>query len=213
MRDPGLLEEVFRLACRYIGQAPATATLAREANRSLGAGVGVDRLRHYLRFLGDSLLLRLVPPLEIRLKKVASGPKICLADHGLRASWLQELVPIDPNRLESEPHLTTLAGHIAESVLGATACTIHGLDVAHVPARRDDPEIDFVFTIGTRRIPVEVKYQRRIEALNDTEGLRTFLEKTANNAPMGLLITQAETDVVLDPRIVALPLSSFMLLR
>jgi hypothetical protein len=70
-----------------------------------------------------------------------------------------------------------------------------------------------VLTIGTRRIPLEVKYQRRIDPLADTEGLRAFIERRVNNAPFGLLVTQTDTDAVIDPRIVALPLSSLLLLR
>jgi predicted AAA+ superfamily ATPase len=175
-RDAPLLEEVFRLACRYVGQCPTPATLAREAQRALSANVGPQRITQYLRFLGDTLLLRLVQPLEIRLKRQRGGPKICLADHGLRASWLQEVVPLSPDALTREPHLTTLAGHVAESVVGATLSTIAGLDLAHLPERKGEPEVDFELTIGTRRIPLEIKYQTRIDPLRDTEGLRTFLE-------------------------------------
>ena len=58
-----------------------------------------------------------------------------------------------------------------------------------------------------------MKYQRRIDPLADTEGLRTFIEKSVNNAPFGILVTQTDDAPVLDPRIVALPLSSLMLLR
>lgn len=211
-RDAPLLEEVFRLACRYVGQAPAAATLAREAQRVLSANVGPQRITQYLRFLGDTLLLRLVPPLEIRLKRQRGGPKICLADHGLRASWLQELVPLDPEELLKEVHLTTLAGRIAESVAGMLLLTISDLDVAYLPERSGEPEVDFILTIGTRRIPLEVKYQRRVDELRDTEGLRTFLEKAANNAPFGLLVTQIPL-TLRDPRIIVLPLSALMLLR
>lgn len=212
-RDAPLLEEVFRLACRYAGQAPDREALKREVQRAVHANVGPHRVQNYLRFLGDTLLLRLVQPLEIRLKKRRGNVKICLADHALRASWLQEVVPITPDALAQEPHLTTLAGHIAESVTGATLSTIHHLDLAHLPERKDQPEIDFVLTIGTKRIPLEVKYQRTIDQLRDTEGLRTFLERTPNNAPFGLLVTQGDVDSLPDPRIVCLPLSSLMLLR
>jgi len=166
-----------------------------------------------MRFLGDTLLLRLVQPLEIRLKRKKSFPKVCLADHGLRASWLQEVIPLDPDALGREPHLTTVAGRIAESVVGTTFSSIHGLDVAYVPQRGDEPEIDFVLTVGTKRVPVEVKYQRRVDPLRDTEGLRTFIEKAVNNAPFGLLITQTDGVYADDPRIVSIPLSTLMLLR
>lgn len=212
-RDAALLEEVFRLACRYIGQAPDVATLAREVQRELSGNVGTERVRQYLRFLNDTLLLRLIEPLEIRLKKRRAGAKICLADHALRASWLQEVVPVDPVALEREPHLALLAGRIAESICGAALSTIAGLDLAHLAARSGEPEIDYVLTVGTRRIPLEVKYQRRIDPLADTEGLRTFLEKTVNNAPFGILVTQTDEAAVVDPRIVSLPLSSLLLLR
>jgi predicted AAA+ superfamily ATPase len=212
-RDAVLLEELFRLACRYAGQCPGPHLLSREASRALGADVSLPKVRQYLRLLGESLLLRLIDPLQIRLKRTQGSSKICLADHALRASWLQEIVPLDPEGLSSEPHLTVLAGHLAESVLGATLSTISHLDLAHFPGRTGEPEVDFVLTIGTRRIPVEVKYQRKIDSLRDTEALRTFLEKAANNAPFGLLITQTDVDAVADPRIVALPLSTVMLLR
>ncbi len=213
-RDAVLLEELFRLACRYVGQAPDRQVFVREIQRTLAANIQPLRIGQYLKFLGDTLLLRLVPALEIRLKKSVGGPKICLADHGLRASWLQEVVPLDPSELQREPHLSLLAGRIAESVTGATLATIPNLDLAHLPARVGEPEIDFILTVGTKRIPLEVKYQRRIDPLADTEGLRTFLEKSVNNAPLGLLITQSDLEgVPLDPRIVAMPLSTFMLLR
>jgi predicted AAA+ superfamily ATPase len=212
-RDAALLEEVFRMACRYVGQCPGAATIAREAQRTFAANVGPNRISQYLRFLDNTLLIRAIKPLEIRLRRKRGHDKLCLADHGLRAGWLQEVVPIDPPRLAAEPHLADLAGRIAESVVGVTLASIHQLDVAHLPAREDDPEVDFVVTIGTRRIPVEVKYRRRIDPLADTEGLRTFLENAAYNAPLGLLISLTDDVAIPDPRIVALPLSSFMLLR
>jgi len=107
-----------------------------------------------------------------------------------------------------------LAGRIAESVVGALLTGIPGLDVAHLPARHAQPEVDYVLTIGTRRIPLEVKYQKRIDPWRDTEGLRTFIETAANNAPFGILVTRpdavGETD---DPRILRVPLPNLLLMR
>ena len=212
-RDAQLLEELFRLCCRYAGQCPTASILADEAKQALSANIGIQRVTQYLKFLGDTLLLRLIPPLEIRLKKKRGSPKLCLVDHGLRASWLQEYIPLDPNELAQKPELTSLAGHLAESIFGSVASTIHGLDIAHFPERGTDREVDFVLTIGAQRVPVEIKYQRRIDALRDTLGLRSFIEKSANNASFGILITQDNQGVVDDPRIVSIPLSTFMLLR
>lgn len=212
-RDPQLLEELFRLTCRYAGQTPAVSTLAEETRLSLSANIGVQRVTHYLRFLGDTLLLRLVPPLEIRLKRRRGSSKICLVDHGLRASWLQEQVPLTPEELAERPELSTIAGHLAESVFGSVASTIPGLDLSHFPERGMDREVDFVFTIGHQRLPIEIKYRRRIDPLQDTLGIRSFVEKAVNNAPFGILVTQDDAVTVDDPRIVCMPLSTFMLLR
>ncbi len=212
-RDAQLLEELFRLACRYAGQTPTVSTLADEARQSLGANISSQRVTQYLKLLGETLLLRLIPPLEIRLKRRRGSDKLCLVDHGLRAGWLQERIPLTPEALAERPELTTLAGHLAESIFGSVASTMHALDIAHFPERGTDREVDFVLTVGAQRVPVEIKYQRRIDPLRDTLGIRSFVEKSVNNASFGLLITQDNSATVDDPRIVSLPLSTFMLLR
>ena len=222
-RDAFLLEELFRLACRYAGLTPSYDLLADEARLSMGADVGHQRVANYLRFLADTMLLHLIPPLELRLKRRRGSPKLCLVDHSLRASWLQEQIPLAPDALVASPELSTMAGHIghiAESTLGATASGIPGLGIAHQPERGLDraciepirPLVDFVFTVGDRRLPVEVKYQRRIDPVRDTLGIRSFVEKSANRAPFGLLITQTDTPTEDAPHVVSMPLSTFMLL-
>lgn len=212
-RDPQLLEEVFRLCCRYAGQAPSQATLIAEVKHVLKANIGWQRILSYMRFLDGSLLLRLVRPLELRLKKARGPAKLCIVDHGLRQSWLEETIPLDPKSLEMSPHLADLAGHIAESVVGAYFAGLPHLDVAHFPERPTEPEVDFVLTIGERRIPVEVKYRQRIDTHRDTVGLRSFLEKTHYNAPFGVLVTMVEDATVADPRIVPVSLRSLLLAR
>ena len=211
-RDPGLLEEVFRLACRYAGQSPSRGTYVAELQTVLQANVGWQRIFTYLRFLDGALLVRLVPPLELRLKRPKGNPKICIVDHGLRASWLEEVSPLDPDALMRQPHLSDLAGHLAESVVGAFLAQIPHLDVAHFPERATEPEVDFILTIGERRIPLEVKYRRHIDLHRDTLGLRAFLDKSHYNAPFGILATMLPVEVP-DPRIVPVPLSSLLLMR
>jgi predicted AAA+ superfamily ATPase len=212
-RDPQMLEEVFRLGCRYAGQAPSQATLTAEIKGVLRANVGWQRILSYLRCLEGALLLRLVRPLELRLKKARGPSKLCVVDHGLRASWLEENIPLDPARLEQHPHLFDLAGHIAESVTGAFLAGIPHLDVAHFPERATEPEVDFVLTIGEKRIPLEVKYRRRIDPHRDTLGLRSFLEKAHDNAPFGVLVTMHEDVPIPDPRIVPVSLRSLLWMR
>jgi predicted AAA+ superfamily ATPase len=211
-RDERLLEEVFRLSCRYCGQAPGRAAFVPELQRVLDANVGYLRVQQYLRFLDATLLLRLVDPLELRLKKRKAPPKICICDHALRASWLQEVVPLTPEGLSDDPHAAPIAGRIAESTLGYQLVTTPGVELAHLPERDANPEVDFVLTVGTRRIPIEVKYRRRID-YEDTRGLLAFMEKTANNAPFGLLVTLDDDVTIADPRIVPLSLSSLLWLR
>lgn len=212
-RDGALLEEVFRIACRHVGQMPSPQTFINELHTTLDAKVGAPVVRQYLQFLADTLLLRLIEPLELRLKKKASSPKICLTDHALRASWLHEEVPLVAEGLADLPALATMAGYLAESVVGATLSTINALALNYSPERKDQRELDFVMTIGTKRIPIEVKYQRSPDPVRDTQGLRSFIDKVVNNAPFGLLITQRDSEVDFGPKVLALPLSTLMLLR
>jgi len=212
-RDQNLLEEVFRLCCRYAGQPPGQSIFINELRSALSANIGWQRTLVYLRFLNDTLLIRLINPSEIRLKRRKGRPKICLCDHALRTSWLQELIPITPEELDRSPHLCDLAGHIAESIAGYFLSSIPGLDIAWFPERGAEPEVDFVITVGQYRIPLEIKYRRHIDAHRDTLGLRAFIEKTVYNAPFGILVTLLDDVKLSDPRIVALPLSTLLLLR
>ncbi len=211
-RDEHLLEEIFRLACRYVGQAPAQTLYLDEVRRAMNANIGWQRILAYLRFLDATLLVRLIEPLELRLKKRRGSSKLCLCDHALRAAWLQEQVPLDPDALAEQPHLADLAGRIAESTAGYFLRSLVGLEVAHFPERSTEPEVDFVLTLGEQRIPVEVKYRRRLSH-DDTLGLRAMIEKTVYHAPFGLLLTQTDEPGTDDPRIVSLPLSTLLLLR
>jgi len=212
-RDQNLLEEIFRLCCRYAGQSPGQSIFAQELRTALSANVGWQRVLAYMRFLNETLLIHLVQPLELRLKRRKGRPKICLCDHSLRMSWLQEVIPITVDDLRAAPHLSDLAGHIAESIVGYFLGTIPGLDLAWFPERGIEPEVDFVITVGDHRIPVEVKYRQHVDEHRDTLGLRAFIEKTVYNAPFGLLLTLPDDVSVADPRIVTMPLASFLLMR
>ncbi len=212
-RDAQLLEEVFRLVCRYAGQSPGQAVFVAEVSQAQHANVGWQRILAYLRFLDSSMLVRLIDPLELRLKRRKGSHKLCLCDHGLRASWLQEVVPLDPEALARTGQLYDLAGHLAESQVGYFLAGLPHLDVAHFPARAAEPEVDFILTVGEYRIPLEVKYRQRIDPHRDTVGMRAFLEKTVYNAPFGVLVTMEDHVRVDDPRIVPVSLRSLMLMR
>jgi len=211
--DHRQLEEVFRLACTYAGQTPGPTTFVKGISQALKTNVDAERALAHLEFLDRSLLLRLVPSLTMRTRSRKGGPKICLCDHALRASWLQEVVPLVPEQLEQNPHLSDIAGHIAESIVGYYLGSIIGLGLDHYPVRgASDPEIDFILTIGAMRIPLEVKYRRTIDTHRDTSGLRAFMKRPIYNAAFGILVTMLDDIEIPDPRIVALPLSSLLLI-
>jgi predicted AAA+ superfamily ATPase len=195
------------------GNHPGPSVFIPDLRAILRKDYSWQRTRGVLRSLDSTLLLRLSEPLELRLKRRTGSAKICLCDHALRAAWLQEEIPIDVEGLTKSPHLSDLAGRIAESVLGYFLAPIPNPDVAYPTARGSEPEVDFVITIGTRRIPVEVKYRRRIDPFEDTRGLRAFLEKTIYNAALGLLVTLEDGGTVPDPRIVPISLSSLLWMR
>ena len=138
--------------------------------------------------------------------------KICLADHALCASWLQERVSLALDAVGAGPEITTLAGHIAQSGLGTTASVIRGLEIHRVPMPPREPDLDFVLEVGDQQIPVQVNYRRNSDPVRDARGIRAFVENPAKRAPFGLLITRADGPAINDPRIVAMPLSTFMLL-
>ncbi|MCK6578228.1 MAG: AAA family ATPase [Anaerolineae bacterium] len=212
-RDQHLLEEIFRLVCRYAGQSPTTSSMVEEIRQTRDANIGTQRVLQYLRFLDGTLLMRLIEPLELRLKRKKGTSKICICDHALRASWLQEVVPLSSEQLETHSHLKDLAGHIAESAAGYFLRSIVGLDVAHFPVRASEPEIDYVITVGEQRIPIEIKYRSRINWATDTFGLRSFIEKTAYNAPFGIMVTLNEERPMIGSNIITVPLSTLLMMR
>ena len=105
-RGAALLEELFRLACRHVGRTLSYGGLAAEARLSSVAALGPQQVGNYLSVLADTILLRLIPTLEISLTGRQGSPKLCLADHGLRAAWLREQVPLDPEALAQSPELS-----------------------------------------------------------------------------------------------------------
>jgi predicted AAA+ superfamily ATPase len=209
-----LVEELTRTVVRYAGQAPGADTIDRALRAQLGQSVDLGPVPEYLRALDNSLLLRLVRALEVRVRGQKAGTKICLADPTLRAAWLGEVVPLDPATLATAPDHTTLAGYLAESTTGAWLAQNYGLSISWLPQRNDsEPEVDFIINPGDVRIPIEVKYQARVDPVRDTTGLRRFMDEPMNRSTFGLLVTRTDVDLDLDPRIVQLPLSTLMLLR
>lgn len=212
-RDEQLLQEVFRMASRYAGQAPSVKQLAKQINEVLQGNVGDQRVRKYLDFLDSSLLIRLIRPLEMRLKKQSGAPKICVADHAVRAAWLDEVIPLDSGALDANPLLADMAGRIAESCAGAFLASLLDQSVNHLPDRNGQGEIDFVVAAGAYRVPIEIKFRAKINPQRDTRNLSEFIAKEANNAPLGVLISRDEVTSELPTGIVSVPLRTLLLMQ
>lgn len=112
---------------------------------------------------------------------------------------------------DSNQDIATLAGFLAESVLGAMFSSISGLDLSYLPARSKEPELDFVITIGDQRIPIEVKYRNSIRK-EHYKGLDWFVSNAINRAPFGILVTKNPVESM-DDRIITIPLRHILLLR
>lgn len=212
-RNEDLLYELLKGCCRYAGQTVLPRKFAEQLAQVMGYSVSEQTVRDYLDFLDQTLLLRMIKPMEIRLRRPMSAERICLSDPSLRASWLGEAVPLDPGALGQHPELADIAGRLAESTAGYFLSGIPNLEVRWLPERGDDPEVDLVIAIGDRWIPLEVKYRARIDPVRDVQGLLRFLDQPYHRAPFGLLITREDIDVPIDPRIIPLPLSSLLWMK
>ncbi len=208
--DRGVIKNAFRLLCRYAGQAVSNKAFAEEVSKVLGTGVKHTAIADALQFLADSLLIHRVQPLEMLLKRQANPPKYCLCDHFVRNAWLQESIPIDPTELAScSGAVCTSAGHLIESIVGYQLEGLPTAEVAWFPERPTEPEVDFVVTLGSKRLPIEVKYQKSVGP-GDLKGLTAFCGKGHYEADFGLVITPAQTGDVGDLAI-AIPASHFLL--
>ena len=209
--DVALVRESFRLVCRYAGQSVSYQELARQLSQVLGVGVKHHQVQEAVQFLADTMLIHQVPPLELLQKKQARPPKLCLCDHFVRNAWLREIVPLAPDELAqaSEP-VATMAGHIIESVVGYYLMGIPGLEVAWFPKRAREPEVDYVLTLGLKRLPIEVKYQSGQPNPHDCRGVNAFCGREHYGAGFGLVLTQKESGRLND-QVIAVPAAAFML--
>ena len=184
------MTSVFRQLCRFAGQAISTKTISREFSNLGIDGISNEAIEDAISFLRDSLLVFAVPPFEGLGKKAAHSPKYCLADHFIREAWLQEQLPLYADGLAAAPEaVVTQVGHLAESVVGAYLSTVPGIELSWLPETGSEGEIDFVITIGLKRIPVEVKYRRQVTN-SDSAHVRDFIKQPKYNAPFGIVITQ-----------------------
>jgi predicted AAA+ superfamily ATPase len=211
--DPAFVREVFRMVCRYAGQVVMPKRFAEELQQLLQAPISNAKVTEAIQFLADSLLVYCVPPLEMLQKKQPHPSKLCICDHFVRSGVLQETLPLDPESLKTcDEAVSTQVGHVIESVLGYFLKGIPGLEVGWFPKRHTEPEVDLILTVGTNRIPLEVKYRRGAPDKTALAGIESFCSKPAYAAPFGILVTQtAEGPIGKDT--IAVPASTFLLLK
>ena len=196
------------MVCRYAGQAVRTQRIANEIGDTLRSAVPNAKVDAAIQFFADAMLIHKIAPLELLLRKQVNPSKLCLCDHFVRSALLQEVVPLVPDDLVREPEsVSSLAGHIVESVVGYYLQGIPGIDVSWYPARQGEAEVDFVLTVGTQRIPIEVKYR------HDTpvEGVSQFCGNPHHAAPFGIVVTQSREGAIAG-NVIAVPFSTFLLL-
>jgi predicted AAA+ superfamily ATPase len=208
--DRRVIREVFRLVCRYAGQAVSTKELGSQITAVLGSGIKHSAVEDSIQFLDDAMLIHRIPPLELLLKKQTNPAKLTLCDHFVRNAWLQETIPISPGGLaQATQAVATNAGHLVESIIGYQLTGIPTLEVAWFPERTNEPEVDFVLTLGLKRLPMEMKYQGGSRS-GDRKGIAAFCSKPHYAAEFGLLITREESGD-LNGSTVAVPASHLLL--
>ena len=208
-----IIEETYRQVCRYAGQGVTAKRIREEISTVLGEGVPQNAVRNAIRFLADALLVQEVWPMEALAKRQSHPPKLCLCDHFVREAWLQEKLPVSLSELATaREEVCTEAGHLIESDIGYYLKGIPGLNLSWLPKRGEELEIDFVLTIGLRRIPLEVKYRRGTVRREHLKGLQSFCGQAKYNAPFGLLVTQDLSGFIAD-NIIALPAYALLAVR
>ncbi|MEY2724673.1 MAG: hypothetical protein RLZZ458_540 [Planctomycetota bacterium] len=206
-----IVREVFRLLCRYAGERVGVKRLNEEITKRFGVGVTSNQVNAAIDYLENTLLIRLLRPLEISRKRQSSPPTICLCDHFIRYALLREQIPLTPWQLATaNESVMTQAGHLVEGIVGNLFAGTQGINAAFFPERQDEPEVDIVLSIGMKHLPIEVKYRRRRGAA-DLAGLRSFRSRKYYEADFGLLITQDEHGQI-EEGILAIPAKSLLLL-
>lgn len=209
-KDARVLREFFRAVMRSAGRNTSIEKLRQSLSPEHAAGYSHPALGRLLYVLRDALLVREVEPAEGAKALRSAGSKFCLADHGLRMVELGLTTPLTPQELrEAQETVRKDAGYVAESVLGAWLFSLGGLEIRWLPAHGSQPEVDFVIRVQGRQVPIEVKYQSKVDA-RDADGLRAFVQNPRHNASFGVLVTLDDDGPDDDPRIIRVPLSSLL---
>ncbi len=212
---PGVTEDVvrgvFQLLCRYAGDRVKTKRLGEELSQRTGSGVSEKQVHAAIEYLENTMLVRLLKPLEINRRRQPSPPTICLCDHFIRYALLREQIPLVPSQLrKASETVAAQAGHLMEGIVGNFFAGTQGVNASFFPAREQEPEIDVVLSIGMKHLPIEVKYRSQLKPA-DLDGLRSFRSRKHYEADLGLVITQEQSGE-LEDGVIAIPARTLLLL-
>jgi predicted AAA+ superfamily ATPase len=184
--NPTLLGNVFKTFCKYSGMAVGLNRLHEEFRLGFSENLNDKQIQMLLDFFDHSLLLKVIKPIEHRLKHAKNEVKICLCDHAIRRALLREDVTLYGKGANAD-----IAGHIVEGIVGNFLASIMDTGLSYFPSGngKNNNEVDFVLEIGLGHIPIEVKYKEKPDI---NSGIEAFINKPANNAPFGLVITKNE---------------------
>ena len=199
------------MLCRYAGERIGIKRVSDEVSACSGSGVSATQVNAAIDYLENTLLIRLLKPLEIGRKRNTSPPTICLCDHFIRYALLREEIPLVPLLLKGKNEtLATQAGHLVEGIVGNMFASTQGVDAFFFPKRENEPEVDVVLSIGVKHLPIEVKYRNKISQ-SDLSGLRSFCGKAHYDAPFGIVVTQTQAGEIA-PGIIAVPAKALLVL-
>jgi predicted AAA+ superfamily ATPase len=181
-----------------------TGKLMNQSDIARDAGLAQATAHRYFGLLEVSYLLARVPAYAVNAtKRMVKSPRLFMVDTGLACHLAG---------------IATAEQALASDMLGFLAENLVLQDLyAWRETRMPKPEIlywrttsgkevDFVIEAGDALLPVEVKISRRAR-LDDTHGLRAFLDDYPGKAQHGILVYAGETVERLTSKIWAVPFS------
>lgn len=174
VQKPALLRQAWGIAAAH----PAEMISYQNFLGQLADAGNATTVAHHLHLLAAAYLLA---PLSrwsgSRLRLKASSPKLIIRDNGVANAMVAP--PLQAGRL-----IQPRRGRLVENAVGATLVNLAEREGGEVLYWRDrDAEVDFVVTIGSRVIAIEVKSG---ESRVQTGGLSAFMRRWPAAVPIVL---------------------------
>jgi predicted AAA+ superfamily ATPase len=181
-------QRLMRAVCLRLGAVLNQTDLARDT------GLARTTLQRYLNLLEVSYqLVRLEPYSVNRTKRLVKSPKVYWSDTGL-ALYLSESNEVTGEHMENIIFTDLLAWREMES---ARPSILYWRTSA-------GEEVDFVIEYRGKLLGIEVKCKTN-PGLNDTRGLRAFIEEYDENVLGGLLLYGGDEVFWIAKRVLAVP--------